>query len=121
MTAAAAVVVALLKSEERQAFVQDFWGTRLLEAPFGSTCCNCTTSFSVDCFCFDIECLFAVSAVTLVMETMVVVVMVGKVVVFFLAKRGATALARRVVGILVTRGAVAAPAPALQELDAPLD
>ena len=130
MTAAAAAV-APLKSEERQVFVKDFVGTRLLEAPFGSTWCNCTPSFFVDCFYFGIECLFAVSAVKLVVETMVVVVVVvvvGKVGVIFLTKRGATTLARRaitlarrVAGILVKRGAVAAPALALQELDAPLD
>ena len=59
---------------------------------------------------------------------MVVVVVVGKVGVIFLTKRVATSLARRaitlarrVAGILVKRGAVAAPALALQELDAPLD
>ena len=126
MTAAAAAV-APLKSEERQVFVKDFVGTRLLEAPFGSTWCNCTPSFCVDCFYFGIECLFVVSAVKLVVETMVVVV-VGQVGVIFLTKRGATTLARRaitlarrVAGILVKRGAVAAPALALQELDAPLD
>ena len=126
MTAAAAAV-APLKSEERQVFVKDFVGTRLLEAPFGSTWCNCTPSFFVDCFYFGIECLFAVSAVKLVVETMVVVV-VGQVGVIFLTKRVATSLARRaitlarrVAGILVKRGAVAAPALALQELDAPLD
>jgi hypothetical protein len=125
---AAAAAVAPLKSEERQVFVKDFVGTRLLEAPFGSTWCNCTPSFFVDCFYFGIECLFAVSAVKLVVETMVVVVVVGQVGVIFLAKRGATTLARRaitlarrVAGILVKRGAVAAPALALQELDAPLD
>ena len=120
MTAAAAAV-APLKSEERQVFVKDFVGTRLLEAPFGSTWCNCTPSFFVDCFYFGIECLFAVSAVKLGVETMVVVVVVGQVGVIFLTKRGATTLARRVAGILVKRGAVAAPALALQELDAPLD
>ena len=125
---AAAAAVAPLKSEERQVFVKDFVGTRLLEAPFGSTWCNCTPSFFVDCFYFGIECLFAVSAVKLGVETMVVVVVVGKVGVIFLTKRGATTLARRaitlarrVAGILVKRGAVAAPALALQELDAPLD
>jgi len=124
---AAAAAVAPLKSEERQVFVKDYVGTRLLEAPFGSTWCNCTPSFFVDCFYFGIECLFAVSAVKLVVETMVVVV-VGQVGVIFLAKRVATSLARRattlarrVAGILVKRGAVAAPALALQELDAPLD
>jgi hypothetical protein len=118
----AAAAVAPLKSEERQVFVKDFVGTRLLEAPFGSIWCNCTPSFFVDCFYFGIECLFAVSAVKLVVETMVVVVVVvGKVGVIFLAKRGATSLARRVAGILVKRGAVAAPALVLQELDAPLD
>ena len=127
MTAVAAAV-APLKSEERQVFVKDYVGTRLLEAPFGSTWCNCTPSFFVDCFYFGIECLFAVSAVKLVVGTMVVVVVVGQVGVIFLAKRVATSLARRaitlarrVAGILVKRGAVAAPALALQELGAPLD
>ena len=129
MTAAAAAV-APLKSEERQVFVKDFVGTRLLEAPFGSIWCNCTPSFFVDCFYFGIECLFAVSAVKLGVETMVVVVVVvvGQVGVIFLTKRVATSLARRaitlarrVAGILVKRGAVAAPALALQELGAPLD